>query len=85
MDVNLIVIDISMQISQVAIFSKQKLHRLTSGCRSVHSFLSGVAHGGDSSEEGAKIWFSGYCKYQKSPKSRFSPSEGELACSDRGP
>ena len=32
--------------------------------------------GADSSDEGAKIWFSGYHKYQKSPKNCFSPSDG---------
>ena len=38
--------------------------------------------GADSSDEGAKIWFLGYYKCQKSPKKRFSPSDGGLACSD---
>ena len=32
--------------------------------------------GADSSDEGAKIWFSGYNKCQKSPKNHVSPSEG---------
>ena len=34
--------------------------------------------GADSSDEGAKIWFSGYYKCQKSPKNRYSPSDGGL-------
>ena len=38
--------------------------------------------GADSSDEGAKIWYSGYNKCQKSPKNRFSSSDGGLACSD---
>ena len=50
---------------------------------------SGVAPGifqwgDDSSDEGAKIWFSGYYKYQKSRKKlRFTFQRG-LACSDGG-
>ena len=32
--------------------------------------------GADSSDEWTKIWFSGYYKCQKSPKNRFSPSDG---------
>ena len=40
--------------------------------------------GADSTDEGAKIWFSEYHTYQKSPKNRFSPSDGGLACSDGG-
>ena len=32
--------------------------------------------GADSSDEEAKIWFSGYYKCQKSPKNRYSPSDG---------
>ena len=40
--------------------------------------------GAASSDDGAKIWFSGYYKCQKSPKSRFSPSDGGPACSDEG-
>ena len=40
--------------------------------------------GADSSDEGAKIWISGYYKCQKSPKkSRFTFRRG-LACSDGG-
>ena len=31
--------------------------------------------GGDSFDEGAKIWFSGYYKCQKSPKKLLSPSD----------
>ena len=33
--------------------------------------------GADSSDEGAKIWFSWYYKCQKSPKNCVSPSNGE--------
>ena len=40
--------------------------------------------GAGSSEEGAKIWSSGYYKCLKSPKNRVSPSDGGLACSDGG-
>ena len=40
--------------------------------------------GADSSDEGAKIWFSGYYKCQNLRKNRFSPSDGGLACSDEG-
>ena len=40
--------------------------------------------GADSSYEGAKIWYLGYYKCQKSPKNRVSPSDGGLACSDGG-
>ena len=40
--------------------------------------------GADSSNEGAKIWLSGYCKCQKSLTNSFSPSDGGLACSNRG-
>ena len=35
--------------------------------------------GADSSDEGAKIRLSGYCKCQKSPTNSFSPSYGGLA------
>ena len=34
--------------------------------------------GAESSDEGAKIWFSGYYEYQKSPKKSLSPSDGGL-------
>ena len=37
--------------------------------------------GVDSSDEGAKIWFSGYYKCQKSPKNRVSPSDGGASSS----
>ena len=40
--------------------------------------------GTDSSDKGAKIRLSGYCKCQKSPKNSFSPSDEGLACSGRG-
>ena len=40
--------------------------------------------GADSSDEGAKIWFSGYYRCQKSPKNCFPPSDGGLTCSDEG-
>ena len=41
--------------------------------------------GADSSNEGAKIWFSGYYKYQKSPKkNHFSPSDGVASMLRRG-
>ena len=50
----------------------------TPGVFAVHGFLceTGVApgifrRGADLSDEGAKIWFSGYHKCQKSPKNRF--------------
>ena len=50
-------------------------------------FGSGVAPGifqlgADSSDDGAKICFLGYYKCQKSRKNRFSPSDGELPCSE---
>ena len=53
------------------------------------ALLAGVVpgifrRGADSSDEGAKIWFSGYYKCQKSPKKSLSPSDGGLACSDEG-
>ena len=38
----------------------------------------------DSSDEGAKLWFSEYYKCKKSPKNHFSPSDRGLACSDGG-
>ena len=40
--------------------------------------------GAESSNEGAKIWFSGYYKCQNLQKHCFSPSDIGLACSDRG-
>ena len=40
--------------------------------------------GTDSSDNRAKIWFSGYYKCQKSPKNRSSPSDVGLECSDGG-
>ena len=40
--------------------------------------------GADSSNEGAKVWFSGYYKCQKFPKNHSSPSDRGLACSDGG-
>ena len=38
--------------------------------------------GADSFGERAKIWCAGYYKCQKSPKNRFPPSDGGLACSN---
>ena len=40
--------------------------------------------GADFSNEGAKIWLSGYYKCQKSPTHSRSPSDGGLVCSDGG-
>ena len=46
-----------------------------------NQFSAGVAPGifrrvADSSDEGAKIWFSGYYKCRKCPENGFSPSDG---------
>ena len=65
---------------------------LNQGCASksiLESLKQGVVPGifrwgPDSSDEGAKIRFSGYYKCQKSLKNHFSPSDGGLACSDGG-
>ena len=40
--------------------------------------------GADSSDEGARIWFSEYYKCQNSLKKSLSPSDGGLTCSDGG-
>ena len=40
--------------------------------------------GAGSSDEGAKIWFSGQYKYQKSPKNRLSPSDGRTSMLRQG-
>ena len=43
--------------------------------------VPGIFRRGQTSDEGAKMWFSGYYKCQKSmKKNRFSPSDGGLAC-----
>ena len=40
--------------------------------------------GAESSDEGAKIWFSGYHKCQKYPKKLLFTFQRGLACSDEG-
>ena len=40
--------------------------------------------GGNSSDEVAKIWFSGYYKWQKFPKKSLFTFQRELACSEGG-
>ena len=44
----------------------------------------GIFQWGLTPDEGTNIWFSEYYKCQKSPKNRFSPSDGGLACSLTG-
>ena len=59
------------------------MHPIT--CNRIWVYISGVAPGifrlgADSSDEGAKIWFSGYYKCQKSPKkSLFTFRRGAIA------
>ena len=43
-----------------------------------------VPTGGSSSDEVAKIWFSGYYKWQKFPKKSLFTFQRGLACSDGG-
>ena len=52
---------------------------------SKYALLPGIfQRGADSSDEGAKIWFSGYYKCQKSPKKLLFTFRRGLACSDGG-
>jgi len=40
--------------------------------------------GADTSDEGDKIPITGYCKWEKSPKKYFLPSDGETSVFRRG-
>ena len=62
---------------QVVFFSS----RLSYNQRWRQEFSDG---GADSSDEEAKIWFSGHYKCQKSPKKSFFTFQWGVACSDRG-
>ena len=67
-------------MEEADVFSRLRLsHSFGNGHQGWHQKISD--EGADSSNEGTKIWFSGYYKYKKSPKNRSCSSDGGLVCS----